>query len=165
VPDWITHLCIAYLITKLFGIKKNRSLVFLGALLPDLFKFFIPFSVFIDLAPYETPVLNFFAPFHTVLGVLFSGLFTSSFFNGIKWRNAYSLILIGAFSHLFIDIFIYPWGSEMWSLWPIWQGDLGTGIFWSDSPVPAAISIFVCSVVIFLKKRQDPDVRINGALQ
>ena len=147
MPDWISHLLIAYIAINLLGIK-NRKMVYIGALLPDVFKVFIPFSKIFGIT--SMTCLNFFAPFHTLFGVLLTGFFVSSF--SVEWRRSYTLILLGAFLHMTADIFLYPWGSDMWSLYPLWIGDLGTGIFWSDSVLPLGILLSISSIFYLRNK-------------
>lgn len=147
VPDWISHLLVAYIAVNLLGIKNKRT-VYIGALLPDVSKTYIPFSKIFGIT--SENLLNLFAPFHTVFGVLLTGLFVSSFFVG--WRRSYTLILLGALLHLTADIFLYPWGSDMWSLYPLWMGDLGTGVFWSDSVLPLGIFLSIGSI-FYLRNR------------
>ncbi|MEE8403207.1 MAG: hypothetical protein V3R93_05595 [Candidatus Hydrothermarchaeaceae archaeon] len=141
MPDWISHLLIGYIAINLMGIK-NRKVVYIGTLLPDVFKIYTPISQIFGIE--SELILNFFAPPHTVFGVLLTGLFISSFFG--EWRRAYALVLLGAFSHLAADSLLYPWGSDMWSLYPLWIGDLGTGIFWSGSPLPLGILLPMSSI-------------------
>jgi hypothetical protein len=147
VPDWISHLLIAYIAINLLGIK-NRKTMYIGTLLPDAFKIFIPFSKISGIT--SEALLNFFAPFHTVFGVILTGLFISSFF--AEWRREYVLLLTGAFLHLTADIFLYPWGTDVWSLYPLWIGDLGTGVFWSDSVLPLGILLSISSI-FYLRNR------------
>ncbi len=154
MPDWITHLGIAYLLARGLGIRENRGLVYIGALLPDLFKLFLPLGMLVGFASDGFFIGNYFAPFHTVFGVLLSGLFVSSFFE--EWRGSYRLIMLGAFSHLLADALLYPWGSSMWGLWPLWRGDLGIGIFWSDSVIPLAIVASLCVLVLAIRPER-PD--------
>ncbi|MEE8167799.1 MAG: zinc dependent phospholipase C family protein [Candidatus Hydrothermarchaeales archaeon] len=142
----LTHLCVAYLLARGLGIRENRSLVYLGALLPDLFKLFLPLGMLVGFVSDGFFIGNYFAPFHTVFGVLLSGLFVSSFFE--EWRDTYLLILLGAFSHILADIFLWPWSAIMWNMWPVWSGDLGTGIFWPDSVIPLAIAASLCALVL-----------------
>lgn len=139
MPDWIAHLCVAYLLILLLGIKKYRSLVFVGAVLPDLMKVHLLFR---SSAGYY-PAANFFAPFHTAAGVLLTGALIASFLEGIEWKKGYALILLGAASHLVLDSLLYPYGRDMWYTWPLWLGCTNWGFIWSDSFYPAIIGLAV----------------------
>lgn len=148
MPDWITHIAVAYLITLLFGIRRYRSLVLFGALIPDISKSFIPFLI---LGFDDGNLNNFFAPFHTVFGVLLTSALTSTFFK-LQWRRACFLILIGAGSHLLLDILVWPYGSKIWSFWPLLTIQGEVGFIWPDSILPAVISSLICVIVLSAKK-------------
>ncbi len=147
VPDWISHILIGYIAINLLGIK-NRKLVYIGVLLPDVFKVYIPISQIFGIE--SEIILNVFAPLHTVLGVLLTGLFVSSFFG--EWRRAYALVLLGAFSHFAADSLLYPWGSDAIIFYPLWIGDPGTGIFWSGSVLPPGLLLPISSI-FYLRNR------------
>lgn len=146
-PDWVSHLLIAYFVASLFQIRDKRP-VFVGALLPDIFKTFIPIMLLLHIE--DVDITNFFAPYHTFYGVLLTGLFAATFFKDI--RRAYPQILLGSFSHLTADVFLYPWGNNIWFFWPLWRGDLGTGTLWPDSLAPLAIAVFL-SVIAYSYER------------
>jgi len=136
MPDWITHISVAYIIAVLLGIKINRSFLYIGAIIPDLFRLFFlmaPFTGFLT-------SMNFFAPLHTVTGVLLSGALVTSFFKGIEWKHAYGLVLLGAASHFVLDALMWPFGQKVWTFYPFWISPTYSGIVWPDSFVPAVIS-------------------------
>lgn len=147
MPEWISHLLTAYIAISILGIK-NRKGVYIGVLLPDLFKVYIALLGILGIIDYA--YLNPLAPFHTVFGALLAGLFISSFF--AEWRRAYALILLGLLLHFTADILLYPWGIDTWILYPLWIGDLGTGVLWPDSIRPLVILLSISSV-FYLKNR------------
>ena len=70
MPDWIVHICIAYLVCRILYFKyplfgpQNTILAMIGSLLPDIFKLQIIFSQFgidlIDFLPFfHIPVASF----------------------------------------------------------------------------------------------------------
>lgn len=146
MPEWTTHVCAAYLIARALKINKHSTLVLLGAILPDAFKFFIPLGMLIGFGAHGNFISNFFAPLHTIFGVLLTGALASSFFN-LEWRHAYSLVLLGISSHLALDLLIWPYGTKIWTLWPLvtWQSNLG--FIWPDSVLPAAVSLLAFIIV------------------
>lgn len=143
MPDWITHLCFAYIISTIIGIKENRSLVYVGAVLPDICKLSILFGPFVGF----TNADNFFFPLHTVLGVMLTGALISSLFRDLEWKRAYKLVLIGAFSHLFLDSLLHPFGKTFWFFYPFWMDYVNFGIIWADSYVPAIISVSAVIII------------------
>lgn len=148
MPDWITHISVAYTIAVLLGIKEKRSLIYIGAIIPDTFRLFFlmaPFTGFLT-------AMNFFAPLHTVLGVLLSGALVTSFFRDIEWKHAYWLVLIGAASHFALDALMWPFGQSVWTLYPFWISPTYSGIVWPDSFLPAIISGTVGLIVWRIEK-------------
>lgn len=143
MPDWLTHLCFAYILLTIAGIKEHRSLVYLGAVLPDLCKLSILFGPLVG----YTNAGNFFLPLHTILGVMLTGALFSASFRGIEWAGAYKLVLIGAFSHLFLDSLLNPFGDIFFFFYPFWVGYVRFGIIWSDSYLPAVISVIIVMIV------------------
>ncbi len=135
MPDWIAHIAFAFIISVILGFKENRSLMSLGAVLPDAFRLFIPFQ---PLAGFYGAI-NFFSPLHTLSGILLSSALVSSFFKPVPWRHAFALILLGATSHLFLDSLLFPYGKFYWFLWPLWTGFVGYGLIWPDSYLPTII--------------------------
>lgn len=147
MPDWISHLLIGYIAINVLSIK-NKKAVYIGTLLPDLFKIYIPLSKIFGFTS-ELP-LNFFAPLHTVFGVILTGIFVSSFFT--EWRRSFALIMLGASLHLTLDRLLYPWGGEILTFYPLWLGELNTGIFWPDSFLPLIILSSISSI-FYLKNK------------
>lgn len=148
MPDWASHLLIAYIAINVLRIRGGKA-VYLGVLLPDIFKFYIPLSQMLGIT--ENAHLNFLAPFHTVFGVILSGLFISTYF--IKWKRTYGLILLGSSLHFISDLLLYPWGIETWIFYPLWRGDLGAGFLWPDSFLLIGM-LLVISGVFYIKNRQ-----------
>lgn len=146
MPDWISHICFAYILVTALGIKRNHIIVYIGAVLPDLFHFFILFVPFVG----EPIAVNFFFPFHTVLGVLLTGAFVSSFFD-IDWKMGYGLILFGAFSHLLLDSLMWPFGVNNWFFYPFFIFHMN-GIVWPDSVLPAIVLVSVSIIIMMTKK-------------
>ena len=147
MPDWTSHLLIAYITINVLRIRDGKA-VYMGVLLPDIFKLFIPLSQMLGIT--GNVHLNFLAPFHTVFGVILSGLFISTFYT--KWKRTYGLILLGTFLHFAADLLLYPWGLETWIFYPLWQGDLGTGFLWPDSFLLLG-TLLVISGVFYIKNR------------
>lgn len=122
----------------------------LGALLPDLFKLFIPIVMFFGIAKDTLSVMNLFAPFHTLIGVILSSAFVLTFFEDIVWKDGYYLLLLGGVLHLMADLLIYPWGAGVWILWPFVVFERSKGVFWNDSLLPLAVFGFLSLIVIIL---------------
>ena len=148
MPDWITHIAVAYSVAVLAGVKK-RELVVLGALLPDIFKVFIPVGAFLGYGQ-AFFMGNYFAPFHTALGVILSSTLVSTFFS--DHRKVLTLLLIGATTHLIMDSLLYPFGYENWFFWPLFSFKTN-GIIWPDSFKVTLAAISTALTLTILKDR------------
>ena len=107
MADWVGHSLFAATIAMFLKTDK-KSIVYLGALLPDFFVktallgiFFAVPKDFLD---------AFFYPTHTILGALILsslfGIICSRLFNE-EVRGTVLLVLIGYCSHLLLDLFNY----------------------------------------------------------
>ncbi len=143
MPDWITHICAGYLVAVLLNIRVRP--VILGSVLPDLSKLFMFAHSYNNSA-----VINFFLPFHTIIGVLLSGALLSSFFK--DWKDTYLLISVGFLSHLVLDSFLYPFGNINVYFYPFFTFETH-GFIWSDSYFPALVTVPIAGLV-WLKRRR-----------
>lgn len=100
MPDWISHILIGLIICELFNIKK-KSLVLLGALLPDLLIKIKALSL-LGLVS-EGKILWALLPFHAPAGCLLLTVLILPLFKFDKVK-AFSLISIGWASHILADI-------------------------------------------------------------
>ncbi len=146
VPDWITHIAVAYSLAIIVKAEK-RELVVFGALLPDIFKAFLPLGVIIGFGD-NFFLGNYFAPFHTVLGVVLTSALLSTFFG--TSRRVLPLILLGALSHLAIDSLLYPFGYTNWIFWPFFTFDV-RGIMWPDSLLTPVVASSVCLLLVYFR--------------
>lgn len=120
VPDWIVHICVAYLVCRILYFKyplfnpANTILAMVGALLPDIFKLQIIFSQFgIDL-------VDFLPVFHIPITSFIMAGIISLFFENKK--IAFLFLVIGAISHFFIDSLTVTVGEGIYLFFPFsWQ--------------------------------------------
>jgi hypothetical protein len=149
--DWITHLCVAYIISCAFKFKQLYTFVFLiGAIMPDLSKLYLLGSLFVD--PYTA--LNIFLPFHTVIGVVLISAFITTMVRtkSIVQKKLFIMLMSGGMLHLLLDLFLWPYGTYNIFLWPLWTGYVHTGFIWSDSIYPALIT-GVCAIAVCVVKK------------
>lgn len=154
MPDWIAHIMFAWIISFILKIKGDKRVIFIiGNVLPDIWRFLIVFGQVLD----SDALLTFiFEPInntsHSLLGVLAYSAFLSIFFqdtfakpakaregltsNSIKrkisklWpiESPFFLLFLGGIFHLFLDTFMWPYGS----LGIMWLYPLETAYFrWS----------------------------------
>ncbi len=120
MPDWIVHICVAYLVCRTLYFKyplfnpANTILAMVGALLPDIIKLQIIFSQFgIDLT-------DFLPVFHIPLTSFIMAGIISLFFENKK--IAFLFLVIGAISHFAMDSLLISIGGGMYLFFPFsWQ--------------------------------------------
>lgn len=99
MPDWISHILIALIICHLFNIKK-RSLVVVGALLPDLIgKIKMLNYLFPGSPDWIIPLSNVW---HTPLPSIISALLVALLFS-YPYLETAILIILGDISHFLSD--------------------------------------------------------------
>lgn len=120
VPDWIVHICVAYLVCRILYFKyplfnsANTTLAMVGALLPDIIKLQIIFSqIGIDLT-------DFLPVFHIpITSFLMAGVISLFFENK---KIAFLFLVIGAISHFAMDSLLVDIGEGMYLFFPFsWQ--------------------------------------------
>ena len=125
MPDWLTHILIALIISGLLGVKK-KSLVVLGALLPDLivkssllgFFVHLPNTFNYMIGAFHTPIMSF------LLSMAIAPLFKFDYLKTLL------LINIGLVSHISADLLMrhfdggqmlfYPFSFKPYTLNVLW---------------------------------------------
>ncbi len=123
MPDWLTHILAAWIICKLLRIKfrafdsKNTAIVMAGALIPDIVKVGLLFD-FLGM-----DVWDFIAPFHTPVGSILSAALFSLLFEFEERKRIFSLLILGASTHLALDFLLMHVSGGMLMLFPFsWHG-------------------------------------------
>lgn len=97
MPDWLSHLVVGLIIAELFNVRK-KSLVLLGALLPDVLTklslafFYMDAAKNFTLSSFHTPVMCF------LIAIAITPLFK---YNRLK---VFYLVSIGVISHFLADL-------------------------------------------------------------
>lgn len=149
MPDLMSHLLIGLILAEFFNARK-KSLVVLGALMPDLLA--KPFLIYLHLG---IPQNLSFTAFHTpimafLLSVVISPLFKFDAVRTVLYLN------IGLMSHFFSDSsirhfsglgvqFFYPFSIRGYSL----------GLIWPEQSVYVLIVCLAAYAVIKMAKKMD----------
>lgn len=158
MPDWITHLGTTWILCRLAGIKRReRSIMLLGALLPDLYKIAVVYKL---LTGVPSPILyRFFSGIPTPLGTLLLAGIVASFFEKDDYKRVFALLFAAASLHLFIDSFMYLWeGRGIRIFWPISERMFGYGLFWPNDLRPMILTILgvILLEIVFQIKKWKP---------
>lgn len=128
MPDLVTHVVMALVLIELFQVRK-RSLVLLGAILPDIFAKVVLLRLFLPLPHIDYGVLSaFHVPFVFILfSLLLAPLFRSPY-----WKVVGSLTL-GGLSHILADAFLRHFGDSGVKLFfPLLSQAYTLGWVWPD---------------------------------
>lgn len=141
MPDWITHLGTTWILCRLAGIKqKERSIMLLGSLLPDLYKI----ATIYHLVTGSSPQLlyRFFKGVPTPLGSLLLAGMVASFFEKENYKKIFAFLFAAASFHLLLDSLMYPWGDQgIRIFWPISNEKVGFGLFWPNDAKPMILTL------------------------
>ena len=112
MPDWFTHVLIAWVACEVLKIQREwRPLVYIGALIPDIGKLFLVVDLFSGTSSHW-----FFEPFHSILiPILTAGLF-SQFYQNHKYT--FGLFAGGALLHMGADVLQGTIDSGYYLLFP-----------------------------------------------
>lgn len=123
MPDWITHILVAWSICTLFGFKfrqfnsENTVLCMVGALIPDIVKISIPLLYFNIYSYY------WLAALHTPAGSLVIASVLSLFFK--DKRITLMLFILGLSTHYMLDLLLIDMNSGVYLFypfsWSLWQ--------------------------------------------
>ena len=113
MPDWFSHILIGWMLCEILKVnRKQRVLVYIGALIPDIGKLFLV----VDLIS-ETSSRWFFEPFHSILiPIVIAGVFAQFFQNN---RTAFGFFGAGAMLHMAADMLQGTVGSGYYLLFPL----------------------------------------------
>lgn len=142
MPDWMSHFLIGLIIAGLFNIRK-KSLVLLGALMPDLIsKFFLLFFYFgfwdnIGLSSFHTPLLNF------LLVILITPLFR---YDRVK---TIFLISIGLITHFLSDLMLKHFKGGVQLFFPFSMQFYRFNLIWPEQSIYVLMVSF--AIYFFVK--------------
>lgn len=144
MPDWISHLAVAYVLGRVLKVKDKRML-FLGAILPDfIWVLMLALIIFLKFNSAQIHFLfTFLLPFHTPFMLL---LVTGAISTAMKnQKQAFILLLLGVCSHLLLDFFTL--GEYVEVFYPIDITPLNFGLFWLES-IPGYLLVGASALIL-----------------
>ena len=156
MPDWLAHILVAYILCSILRIKfkvfskENTAIVMVGALIPDIVKVGLIFdSLGMD-------VWDFIAPFHTPVGSILSAALFSLLFEFEARKRIFSLLILGASTHLALDFLLMHVSGGMLLLFPFSWGKWQLGVIQCDNYYVALIALLLaCVIYIISNKREE----------
>ena len=152
MPDWLAYILVAYILCSILRIKfkifskENTAIVMAGALIPDIVKVGLLFdSLGMD-------VWDFIAPFHTPVGSILSAALFSLLFEFEARKRIFSLLILGASTHLALDFLLMHVSGGMLLLFPFSWGKWQLGVIQCDNYYVALIALLLACVIYIISK-------------
>jgi hypothetical protein len=146
MPDWLTHILVAWSLCTILGFRykeftsENTALAMLGALLPDAVKIAIPLQF---LSGHDLSVLV--TTLHTPVGASILAAMLSLLFKDKK--TVFLFLLLGILTHFALDLLMSYYSGGIYLLYPLswtqWQIGLISTVDYRISLLAIVISIYV----------------------
>ncbi|MEK6940719.1 MAG: metal-dependent hydrolase [Nanoarchaeota archaeon] len=151
MPDWISHILFGLILAELLSVKK-KSLIVLGAVLPDIFSKITHLQTFFPNLSSDI-IYRLVFPFHTVIGGILLAIVITPLFR-YPWKKTAFLISLGVLTHLLADSTVKVFTSNYQGsfLFPFsWHG-YGLNIVRTENFFVVIISFFIVWILIKLVK-------------
>jgi len=149
MPDWMTHIVVGLVLAEAFNIPK-KSIVLLGAILPDILPKLVLLRLFIPLPNGNYNLLSaFHVPFVFFLASIFIALlFRHNKFRIVLWLN------IGAMSHFLADATLQHFEGGVRLLYPLSLESYTLNVVWPEQSYLVLIpALLVYGGLLLFKKR------------
>ncbi len=150
MPDWITHILVAWTSCRILGFKfnefdsENTVLVMLGSLIPDIYKIYIP----LDLSGIY--LQNFIFPIHLPAGSLIMALLISLLFRDKK--IVFMFLILGVFTHYALDSLLTYVSGGMELLFPFTWAEWQLRLIGVDDYYLMIVMIIVALIVFAVSR-------------
>lgn len=151
MPDWITHIAVAYTVCAILSIRyrefntPNTVLVLVGAVLPDFIKAslifeFLGYNVWDYLWPIHLPVGSF------ILAGIISLLFQDK-------RAAFLFLSLGVVVHFALDLLLFNVSGGIALFYPFYWGAWQLDLITTENIYVTLLALFTALVVYIIKNR------------
>lgn len=128
MPNLFVHIIVALAVSELLSVKQ-KSILLLGAILPDVRVFVYPIIALVWGLPAAEA---FIIPIDSFVGALLLASFLSSLFSGKKQGKIFVLLALGVLIHFLLDAMMFPFsGIEHYLLlFPFSWSVVGVSLSW-----------------------------------
>jgi hypothetical protein len=111
MPDWIVHVLVPWSIITVLGFRykifsqQYAAVAMLGALIPDIFKVYIPLEIF------GINAVGLLTPIHLPIGSFLIAGIVSLFF--LQRRIIFIFLIFGVITHYLLDLLLFDGGMEL----------------------------------------------------
>ncbi|MCK5282770.1 MAG: hypothetical protein KAK00_05155 [Nanoarchaeota archaeon] len=147
MPDLITHIIVGLILAKLLRVKK-KSLVLLGAILPDMIYKLSLLGLFFDIP--ENVFIFGLLPLHSPIGLIITTILISFIFKYPKHKTI-SSISLGWISHLLLDLTNKHYLiKQTYMFMPLSYKALELGWFWQDQYYFMLLASLAILIIIYI---------------
>ena len=158
MPDWITHLLVAWMICTILSFKYKQInptytvVCMVGALIPDVYKITIPLGVM------GIHAENLLMPLHLPVGSLIIAAIFTLFFKEQK-KLVLSLLVLGVATHYVLDLLLINLNGGMVMLFPLswdtWSVNVVPNDDWHITLLAMGLAVVVYFVSYWFKNRKN----------
>ena len=163
MPDWITHILVAWTLCTILSFKykqfnpANTAICMVGALIPDTFKVVIPLGLM------HIHAENFLMPLHLPVGSIIVASIFALFFK--ERKIVVSFLLLGVLTHYALDLLLTNLNGGMAMLfpfsWSAWQLDLIPDDDFHITILAIILAASVYLISFWFKKTRDKQYDIS----
>ena len=159
MPDWTTHVLVAWSLGTILGFRykqfsqRNVAILMLGALIPDIYK------ITLVLGSFGINLQSFLMPIHLPIGSLLIAAIISLFF--IEKRLIFIFLAIGVGTHYALDLLMFSGGMEIFYPFSVLKFQIG---IISVTELRVTLLSIILAAIVFLvyKKFNKNNSNIDG---
>ncbi|MDP3734290.1 MAG: hypothetical protein Q8R37_03600 [Nanoarchaeota archaeon] len=157
MPDWLTHIVIAAVVGELFSVRK-KSLLFFGALLPDILPKLVLLRLFIPLPALDYTLLS---AFHTPFVLFLVTLLIAPLFR-YRYKIVVALITLGALTHFVSDALLQHFSGGVALLYPLSLKHYTLNLVWPEQSYLILLPALFMYGLILIVKRENREAKNYG---
>jgi len=150
----MTHTASAYLLCRIINIKRYLVIFLVGTILPDILTrgVFYPAKFFLFHSYWVKENLWYLTqPIHTPIGIILVCLLLSYLFEEYQRRTIFIFLCLGAFFHLFLDLFQKNNTNAYLWFFPFSWKSYQIGLFWPEKTllcIPFLLIAILCVEIV-----------------
>jgi hypothetical protein len=144
MPDWITHIAVAWILCTVIGFKykqfnpSNTAIVMVGAILPD----------FVQIG--SLGIWSFVEPLHIPIGTLIIAAMISLAFQ--EKKMVFLFLILGFTTHYALDLLETSINGGIYLFYPLYWGQYQFGLIPTDDYIITIISLILVFIVYLISR-------------
>ena len=164
--DWMGHVAFVFIVCALLALKwpvfggRNTVLVMIGALLPDIFKLYLPLRLI------GVNAVDVLALFHIPVGTLLVCGLCALLFEERTRERVFLLFAFGMVTHYALDVLLISvTGGLVLAFplsWEMWQLDLVRPNNWLGTTILVTVAVLMWLVLrVWRRSELEPDQNVS----